>query len=126
MWLMLSDCFLSIVAKDCAPDELLVRARRRGDIQKIFPGVRVHVNHNADYLYRAKVKRAAVEKAMVGEIRHINYPNFKDSVTEDDLHRAYLRVWTDMAELQPRKPFMAGASLFDNGLPKPKRKRRAK
>jgi hypothetical protein len=121
---MTSDCFLSIVSKDCARDELLVRARRKGDIEKIFPGAVVRRDVNADYLYRAPVKRALVEQAMAEEVRRINYPNFKNSVHEDDLHRAYLRVWMDMADLQPRKPFMSGATLFDNGLPKPKRGRK--
>ena len=37
MCLCLSDGFLSIVAKDCADDELLVRARRHGDIERTFP-----------------------------------------------------------------------------------------
>ena len=36
MWLMMNDCFLSIVAKDCKEDELLVRARRPGDIERVF------------------------------------------------------------------------------------------
>jgi len=39
MWLMFSDCFLSVVSKDCGPAELLVRARREGDIEKVFPDV---------------------------------------------------------------------------------------
>ena len=41
MWIMLSDCFLSIVSKDCGPAELLVRARRAGDIEKVFPNAKV-------------------------------------------------------------------------------------
>ena len=36
MWIMMSDCFLSIVRKDCSPGQLLVRARREGDIEKVF------------------------------------------------------------------------------------------
>ena len=41
MWIMHSDCFLSIVSKDCGPTELLVRARRNGDIEKVFPSAKV-------------------------------------------------------------------------------------
>ena len=41
MWIMLSDSFLSIVHKDCAQDELLVRARRPSDIESVFPDAKV-------------------------------------------------------------------------------------
>ncbi len=72
MWVCLSDSFLSIVSKDCASDELLVRARRKGDIEKIFPEATVKRDTKTDYLYRARVKRLDVENAMVGEVRRID------------------------------------------------------
>lgn len=53
MWICLNDAFLSIVRKDCGPNELLVRARREGDIERVFPRVKVEVTPLADYLYRA-------------------------------------------------------------------------
>lgn len=101
VWLMLNDAFFSLVAKDCARDELLVRARRKGDIEKVFPEAKVRRDDGTDYLYRAPIKRDVIAKAMAGEVARINYPNFKDSVTDDRLHNAYLRVWTAMASLQP-------------------------
>ena len=37
MWICFSDlCFYPIVNKDCPPGSLLVRARRPGDIEKVF------------------------------------------------------------------------------------------
>jgi len=126
MWIMLSDCFLSIVSKDCARDELLVRARRKGDIEKIFPGAKVTRTPLADYMYRAVVKRAAVGEAMVGEVARITYGNFKDSVTDDALHNAYLRVWTTMVSLQPAKGQLAFGVPPFNEKPKRQRRRRAK
>lgn len=114
MWIMLSDAFISIVAKDCGPDELLVRARRAGDIRKVFGrGVKVTRYTKSDYLYRAVVKRTAVASALANEIWNVDYPNFKDSVRDDKLHNAYLRVWTAMAEVQPLRPYSGGrAGLF--------------
>jgi hypothetical protein len=53
MWLMFSNCFLSIVRKDCGEAELLVRARRRGDIERMFPSAKVTEDTKTDYLYRA-------------------------------------------------------------------------
>jgi hypothetical protein len=105
MWLMLNDCFLSIVAKDCARGELLVRARRRGDIEKIFPGARVTESTTTDYAFRARVAMADVEAALIGEVRRITYANFKGSVTDTPLHDAYLKCWQAMATLQPTKPY---------------------
>lgn len=98
---MLSDCFLSIVSKDCERDELLVRARRRGDIEKIFPKAKVVRTTKGDYLFRAVVKRGAIRKALAGEVARITYDNFKDSVQDARLHDAYLRVWSTMIDLQP-------------------------
>lgn len=50
MWLCLNSAFLSIVFKDCAEDELLVRARRKGDIEKVFPDAKVIRSTDSDYL----------------------------------------------------------------------------
>lgn len=118
MWVCLNDAFLSIVQKDCAPDELLVRARRRGDIKKIFPEAKVVRTPKGDYHFRAVVKRNAAIEAMAGEVRRINYDNFKDSVDTTTpggrkLHDAYLRVWATMEGLQPRPK---RASLFDSSV----------
>lgn len=107
MWLMLNDCFLSIVSKDCARDELLVRARRQGDIEKVFPKAKIIAKARTDYLYRAVIKRTVVEQAMIGELRRVTYSNFKDSVVDDPLHDAYLKVWLEMAKLQPIAPYSA-------------------
>jgi len=103
---MLNDAFLSIVHKDCGPGELLVRARRPGDIEKVF-GRKTKVVRatDADYLYRAVVKRDDVEEAMEREIGRVDYGNFKSSVHDKDLHDAYLRVWTAMASLQNPRPY---------------------
>jgi hypothetical protein len=103
MWIMLNDCFLSIVHKDCARDELLVRARRRGDLEKVFRGVAVVHTPKADYPYRATVKRKAVNSALALELSRVTYENFKDSVQDNRLHNAYLRVWSEMALLSPRR-----------------------
>lgn len=107
MWIMLSDCFFSIVSKDCAPDELLVRARRPGDIQKLWPNAVVRRSRSViqDYLFRAVINRADVKKEIAAELQKIAYPNFKNSVADDDLHRAYERVWSELAALQPTAPF---------------------
>ena len=100
MWLLLNDCCFSFCFKDCARDELLVRARRKGDIEKVFPTAKVRRNAKADYLYRARVKKAAVKEALAGEVDRVTYPNFKASVADPKLHGAYMRVWSALGPLQ--------------------------
>jgi hypothetical protein len=108
MWIMLNDAFFSIVHKDCKRDELLVRARRKGDIEKVFPNAKVVRVTHADYLFRAAIARETIEAAMVGELRRINYGNFKSSVQDKPLHDAYLKVWNAMADTQPIRPYSGG------------------
>jgi hypothetical protein len=90
MWIMTNNSYLSIVSKDCGPAELLVRARRAGDIEKIFPDAKVTRTTNRDYLYRAVLPRDVVKQALAAMIDHINYPNFKNSVEDRSLHAAYI------------------------------------
>jgi hypothetical protein len=106
MWLCLRDGFLSIVHKaPCGPNELLIRARRKGDIEKIFPGAKVRKSTTSDYLYRAVVPKPVVMAAIADQVSGIDYANFKDSVQDNDLHDAYLQVWRTMADLQNRLPY---------------------
>lgn len=100
MWLCLKNTFLSVVHKDCKHDELLVRARRTGDIEKIFPHAKVKEGGGTDYQFRAVIKREDVVAAMTQYIMNLSASNFKNSVTDRELHDAYLRVWHDMMGLQ--------------------------
>lgn len=104
-WYMFNDCFVSIVAKDCKADELLVRSRRPGDIQKLFPKANVTEYDKSDYQFRAVVKIVDVKAAMAAEVDRIVYNNFKNSVRDHDLHNAYNAVWGVMAKLQPKAPY---------------------
>ena len=116
MWLMLSDLFVSIVAKDCKPDELMVRARRPGDIEKLFPDAVVTEYTASDYHYRAAVKKTAIKAALANEVDRVTYDNFKSSVDDDPLHNAYMRVWTAMASLQPQAPYSGKPRLFPTDI----------
>lgn len=111
MWICLNRAFLSVVHKDCADDELLVRARRQGDIERVFPGVQVRKTPANDYLFRAVVKRERVAAALAKLVGELNYDNFKNSVRESDLHRAYGRVWHVMSDVQPGGPYAGEAPV---------------
>jgi hypothetical protein len=98
MWLFCNDSFLSIVAPTATRKtrNLLVRARREGDIERVFGAVKVEHTPKRDYAYRAFIARRVVSRAMADEVERISYTNFKNSVEEIDRHDAYLSVWTTM------------------------------
>jgi hypothetical protein len=102
MWVFLSDAFLSIVSAADRPDDLLVRGRKAGDIQRVFPRARVSVTPQADYRFRAFVARTDVAAAIAAHISGIDYTNFKDSVPDSDRHHAYSAVWLEMYKYQIR------------------------
>lgn len=129
MWIFLNDAFLSIVHKDCQSDEVLVRARIKGDLEKVFndqnlfkanPGLKpVEVTRytKSDYLYRAVVKRDHMRAVMSAELDRVVYSNFKASTRDSKLHAAYNGVWSIMARLQEVPPYSGNrgtsAGLFD-------------
>src|SRR6476620_974405 len=113
---MTNNSYLSIVSKNCGPSKLLVRARRAGDIEKVFPDANVTRNTNSDYLYRAVLPRDVVKQALAAMIDHIDYPNFKDSVEDRSLHAAYVSVWCAMAGLQHPPPEIERATHARSAL----------
>lgn len=97
MWIFLTDAFLSVVAHHDRPDHLLVRARVRSDIERVFPYAEVFEDDTADYRYRAIIERTVVARRIAEEAGRIRSTNFKAAVTEPDRHDAYLEVWSAMA-----------------------------
>lgn len=114
MWIITNKAFLSIVSKNCEPDELLVRARREGDIEAVFPKAKVSKTVGYDYLFRARVKRDEVAAVLSKQLQELAYDNFKNSIRDDQLHSACNRVWHIMASMQPIPPYQRdnGKGLF--------------
>lgn len=103
MWLFLRSSFLSIVDKSDQPGCLLVRARVQGDIERVFPRIKVRAGVGTDYPFRADVPRPAVAAAVAAAVEAIDYGNFKAAVPERDRHDAYLGVWGVMHRLQVQR-----------------------
>lgn len=114
MWICLSDSFLSIVAHRTDAGALLVRARRAGDLERVFPGCTVQRTPTADYLYRTTLPRDQVAAAIARNLLRIDYDNFKDSVPDHRLHDAYSLFWTAMNRVQRETPHRRKA---DAGAP---------
>lgn len=112
MWVFLNDAFLSIVdskaavtkkknTKPKADDVLLVRARLKGDIERVF-GEHVQVTKTPlrDYQFRALITRKEVQEVLAREVNRVTYGNFKNSVTNNKRHDVYEYVWSAAYRLQ--------------------------
>ena len=103
MWIFLNDSFLSIVAHQDKPGMLLVRARKAGDVETVFPEAHSREGEGTDYQFRADVPAEEVAEAMGERIRGIGYGNFKGSVKDRPRHDAYTGVWTVMGRWGDRQ-----------------------
>lgn len=103
MWLFLNDAYLSIVADRDDATRLLVRARFKGDLERVFGRVAVQETPTADYRFRAFVPRAAVAERIAKAVDSIAAPNFKASVKEDWRHDVYLKVWSTLKAAQDQR-----------------------
>lgn len=101
MWVFFPNSFVSIVDKgDASGQTLLVRARRNGEIEAIFPDAEVIEGAGTDYRYRARIDREEVAKRVSDAIRGIRFSNFKATVKDHDRHDAYMGVWDVMYQYQ--------------------------
>ncbi len=96
MWIFMSDSFLSIVEDLDNRDNLLVRARIQGDIERVFPGAEVSHTPDHDYYYRASLPRKEVAGKIAEKVESIGYSNFKNTVKDPGRHEAYFEVWEIM------------------------------
>ena len=102
MWIIMNDAFLSVVQNIYDEDELLVRARVEGDIERVFSNAKVFEDEGSDYKYRSYLNKREVAKVIEWSVLDIDYGNFKNSVAKSDEKRrsAYDRVWSDLLRLQ--------------------------
>lgn len=117
MWVMMNDAFVSLVIDRRDPNFILARARRRGDLERVFHGVRagfprVEETPDADYRYRASIHRATVKVALARQVGLIDYDNFKNSVVDTRLHDVYSRCWGLLRELQRVTPLFGNRRSF--------------
>lgn len=102
MWIFFPNAMLSIVAHRGKPGILLVRARFKGDIERIFPGERVERTPRADYLYRAEVARWRVAEKLSAMVDALRYDNVKGAIPAGDYRRsrAMHDTWSVMFNAQ--------------------------
>ena len=106
MWLVTTRGFYSVVEHRSDPDRLIVRARRREDLDalaELIPGLEIFSDRRADYRWRAIVARSEWVVALALLAGEIDYPNFKNAVAKrqgsERAHR-YSEVWRILYGLQ--------------------------
>ncbi|MEO8660739.1 MAG: hypothetical protein ABI693_19875 [Bryobacteraceae bacterium] len=94
MWLCFNDGFVSVVSDKEDHTRLLVRARRRRDLLNLLGAdMELVENARADYRWRAVVDRKVFSALVSARVEAIDYPNFKNSVADRDLHDLYMDFW---------------------------------
>jgi len=98
MWIYMNNAFLSIVQNDSVPVILLVRARRSGDVESVFPDAGVIETSGSYYAFRPSISREVVIDRIANAVLSIDYPNFKDSVSNAWSRGIYSSVWNKTLE----------------------------
>lgn len=112
MWLVTTFGFYSVVEKPWDRDRqtLTVRARAREDLDTLrgryLPTLGDIVeDESADYRFRAQAPREEVVQAFAEAVRHIDYDNFKNAITERQgwaRERIYHDAWRAFLAIQQR------------------------
>lgn len=113
MWIYLNNSFLSIVQNDQDADLLHVRARKKDDIEAVFPNASVKFTPTGDYKYRTDVRRENVANALHRMAATIEYTNFKNSVKDHQRHDAYMDTWSAAHGLEAGRQRRGSMGLYE-------------
>jgi hypothetical protein len=102
MYVFLPDAFVSLVEHDVEPRLIYVRARIRGDIERLFPEADVIETLDRDYRFSTSLPKDRVAQVISLRTSKVNYTNFFDAVKDDDRRQVYIQVWAAMYEEQDR------------------------
>ena len=105
MWLFCKSGFFSAVRHNAKPGVIHLRARFKGDLERLLAahGVRAKITETPlrDYRFRADIKKADWTRIVAAEADAIDYCNFKNAVHDGTgRDRAYLDVWCAMRNAQ--------------------------
>lgn len=110
MWIFTGFGYYSVIQHRDDKDLLLVRARIKGDLEKLkqyLPnlGEIVETKQHADYPYRALAWRVEFAEALKqAALESIDYTNFKSGISRKQgspRHDLYMRVWSVMKDAEP-------------------------
>ncbi len=97
MWIFTNKGFLSVVRHSDKPGVLVVRSRFKGHIEKIFPKAQVIEDGTRDYKFRTELPVREVARVISRLVAEINYPNFKDSLSDKNYLNCCFDVYNSVA-----------------------------
>jgi hypothetical protein len=118
MWVFSKIGFYSAVQKrTCKPDEVEVRSRCRGDLERLNRAVKgkykITSNGGTDYPFRLRMPKEKWALFVCDQALKIDYCNFKDTIgistfetmeQKNRRHNAYMGVWRAMLALEETMP----------------------
>ncbi len=108
MWIFEPNGFFSIVENRDNPEEVIIRARFKTDLENLSKKVTFRSSIiktlNADYHYRAFADKTIVANYLFNAALNIDYLNFKSTIKNANRHSLYLDVWDIMRKAQDDKP----------------------
>jgi len=114
MWVVTQTGFISIIQRLPEDTNLLnVRSRDQLSLLAICKTLRLNrhrVMHTpeADYEFRLELTREQVNKFLASQVQAVDYPNFKDRVTQTRgkrWHDALLDVWFALLATSTTRPY---------------------
>lgn len=109
MWVFCKEGFFSAVEHLGDKSKILLRARLKGDLERLFAkngiDAEVEATPEADYAFRATISKSDWTKVMAATAADIDYCNFKDRVHERSCgirNDAYMNIWCDIREAQEK------------------------
>lgn len=103
MWTMTTIGFFSAVQHRDDPDDVLVRARCKEDIDalaELIPGTEPWEDLKADYRWRLRCSKMQWAETVAFLALSVDYDNFKSAVESEKHHEAYSEVWGVLWQLQ--------------------------
>lgn len=104
MWIYMKDGFFSVIEHPDSKKHVLVRARVKGDIEKVFGNCTtgsVQFTPDSDYRFRAAVSKAKFGSVLLSQSQLINYKNFKNAINDKERREYwYEQVWDTMVMMQ--------------------------
>ena len=102
MWVLMNQGYVSIVKHANGDDLFLARARKREHLFAFLPRKmwkQIKETPGNDYHYRITLTRGMLKRIMAEQIDFIDYPNFKNSVSDSELHSFYSDIWNQSFNL---------------------------
>jgi hypothetical protein len=108
MWICFNDAFVSAVRDKVDPTKLVVRARAKEHLTRLFgEDAVISRSFRNDYEWRTWVTPEEFARVVADRVEDISYDNFKDSVRDEDLKSMYTGWWYDHWSLQNERRLRA-------------------